>query len=365
MDRPASYILDGMVSAARLAVDKLSAVASRYLRNGAASWHSAAEAAAEEGCDPPAEYRLLKEFVTAYSSNRPPTLLAFGDSVFLRVASEDHPQESLADMLCLQFGDQIFQVSGSGYHSGIFERFSAVLATLPARPSTVIIPVNLRSFSPTWDLNPLYQFRAETDVLSSFIAGDLNYRLQNVDADSDSQNLSFVMACGGGRSVTLGDFLDITRTQPVPDSDEWVARLKCIFKYHYTCTLDQENRKLRSLVMAVKTLNDLGVAVYCYITPINYEAGIEYCGSSFAGKVCENISVLQHELETATAITSLSGMFRLDDFAFKFGRDVFFTPHNSTEHLRLEGRQFLTQRIVGICRSVSDGRFSENAANQG
>lgn len=358
LDRPTSCILDGMVSAARFAVDKLSAIAAQCLRYGAATWRSEEKKAAEESCEPPAEYQLLKEFVTAYSGNRTPTLLAFGDSVFLRVASEDRPQESLTDMLCSQFGNHIFQVSGSGYHSGIFERFIAVLATLPARPSIVIMPVNLRSFSPTWDLNPLYQFHAETDVLSAFAAGDLDYRLNNIDADSDTQSLSFVMPCGGGRSVTLAAFLDIARTQPVPDSDEWAARLKCIFQHHYTCPLDRENRKLQSLVKAVKTLNDLGVPVYCYITPINHEAGTEYCGSSFTGKVRENISVLQRELEMAAATASLSGMFRLDDFAFKFGRDVFFTPHNSTEHLRLVGRQFIAQRIVGICRSVSDGRFT-------
>lgn len=361
LGRPASRFLDGMTSVARVAVGKLCAFAARYLRRKWRARRSVAKAACEENRDRPAEYRLLKEFVTAYSGARPPRVLAFGDSVFLRIASEERLQESLVGMLGARLGDRIFVVSGSGYHAGMFERFSAVLATLPAHPSCVIMPVNLRSFSPTWDLNPLYQFRAETDVLSAFAAGNTDYGLQDGDADADAGNLSVEMVCGGGHSVTLGEFLDLARTQPVPESDAWAARLERIFRYHYACPLQRDNRKLRSLVKAVQTLNGLGAAVYCYVTPINYEAGAEYCGALFAAQVRHNISVLQHELTGATE--SCRDKFRLDDFAFEFGRHAFFTPHNSTEHLRLEGREFLIQTIVDVCRSVSADGVFERAVN--
>lgn len=361
MERSSSHILDGMTSAARAAVGKLSAFAARCLRYGSGIGRPDAVGAPAEACAAATEYQLLKDFVAAYSCAGSPTVLAFGDSVFLRVATDDPSQESLSELLCGYFGEQIFQVLGSGYHSGIYEGFTAVLAKLSARPSIVIMPVNLRVFSPTWDSNPLYQFPAEMGLLAAFRMDNPEYMLRDAGGESDAQYLSVSMECESGRPMTVGDFIDITRAQPVQGSAEWNARLECIFRHHYACQLDLENRKLRSLTRAVKLLNEIGVAIYCYITPINHEAGMEYCGPSFAGKVRDNISALRQGLETATA--SRHDMFRLDDFAFEFGRHAFFTPHNSTEHLRLDGRQFLARAIIDACRSVTAGGFSKRTAN--
>ncbi len=302
------------------------------------------------------EYQVLKDFVETYSDDNPPPLLVFGDSVSLRVATDDPSPQSLGEILGAHYQDGVFLVSGSGYHLGVFEQFSAVLATLPARPRIAIVPINLRSFSPTWDLNPLYQFHSEIELLSSFDLKRPDYRLYDMKPSSEMEGRLVSLELDGEKIITLGDFLDIIGESPAIGSEVWNGRLKKIFQYHYMCPVHSGHRKIKSLKQIIRVLNGDGVAVYCYITPINYEAGIEYCGDMFIKAVEKNISIIRREVESvlpaAFGSNNNASMFRFDDFAFRFARNVFFTLHNATEHLRFEGRDFIARRIVEAERTL-------------
>ena len=296
------------------------------------------------------EYLILKNFVEAYSKHNPPPLLVFADSVFLRVADDDQSSQSLGNILEDHYQNKVFLISGSGYHSSMFERFSEVLSTLPARPRMAVVPINLRSFSPTWDLNPLYQFHSEIELLSSFGFKQSGYKLQVKNSSSEMEDhLMTSMKLDGEKIITLGKFLDIIRESPAFGSDTWKRRLMTIFQYHYMYPVNSEHRKIKSLKQIIRQLNGDGVAVYCYITPINYEAGSEYCGEIFLEAVKKNLTLIRQEVESelsAALVGNDALMFRFDDFAFRFTRNIFFTSHNATEHLRFAGRNFIAQRIV-------------------
>lgn len=310
-----------------------------------------------------ATYPLLKDFMEACSGNNPPRLLVFGDSVFLRVATDDHSQKSLGQILGDYYRDRVFIVSGSGYHSGVFEQFCAVLATLPSRPRIAVVPINLRSFSPTWDLNPLYQFRPEIDLLSSFDWTRPAYRLNNTNKCSEVESLLIPLEMDGNKSITLGDFLDIIGKTPVVGSGEWKARLETIFRHHYTYPVYSDHRKLNSFKQTIRLLRDAGVAVYCYITPLNYEAGAEYCGDTFIASIRNNIYKIRQEIESGLVYSSSNNdipMLRFDDFAFQLSRNEFFTRHNATEHLRFEGREFIARRIIEAAQSAMKAAPSKN-----
>lgn len=301
------------------------------------------------------EYQVLKGYVEAYSKDSPPRLLAFGDSVYLRAATDDQAPQPLAEILGAYYKNSMCLVSGSGYHLGMFEKFSEVLATLRTRPRIAILPINLRSFSPTWDLNPLYQFYSEIELLSSFDFKRPDYRLHDTKPSLESEGRLVPLELDGEETITLGDFLDILGESPAIDSEAWKDRLKTIFQYHYMYSMYSEHRKLKSLKQIIRLLNEHGVAVYCYITPINYEAGIEYCGDIFINVVKKNISIIQREVKYTLSAVSTDNdtfMFRFDDFAFRFTRNVFFTLHNATEHLRFEGRDFIAQQIVEAERAL-------------
>lgn len=313
------------------------------------------EAPSVKGAQVAAEYPLLKSFVDAYSDDCPPALLVFGDSVFLRVATDDQSSLPLGEILGLSYQDGMFLVSGSGYHSGVFEQFSAVLEALPARPRIAVVPINLRIFSPTWDLNPLYQFQSEIELLSSFDLKRPDYTLHDAKLSTEFENHVVSMELDGEKIISLSEFLGIIGESPAIGSEAWKDRLKTIFQCHYMYPLNTEHRKIKSLKQTIKRLNGIGVSVYCYITPINYEAGIEYCGDVFMQAVEKNISIIQQEIGSVSPAVSTGNdalAFRFENFAFRFARNVFFTSHNATEHLRFEGRDLIAKRIAEAERAL-------------
>lgn len=306
------------------------------------------------------DYTILRDFVRAYSSDAPPDILVFGDSVTLRVAVDDESSESFGDLLgrFLKGARQIHVVSDSGYHPGIFEGFCMSLSKLPGRPRLAVLPINLRSFSPTWDLSPLYQFDQETALLAGFNVDQPNYRLTSYGPDYDHCSRSVMLSVLGKPAIKLSEFNDVIARNPPHGSIAWTERLNTIFSWHYTCPLSPMHRKLRSLTRSVKLLNGIGVAVYCYFTPINYEAGIEYCGEHFRTMVDGNLAQIRHQLESVVSPPALPAregvnLFKLDNLAFEFPKDMFFTPHNATEHLRYRGREFLVRRIFAAEQALA------------
>ena len=301
------------------------------------------------------DYQTLKNFVRAYSASSPPRLLIFGDSVWLRAATDDQSPKTLGETLADFYQRNVCLVFGSGYQPDIFEQYCKLLAKLPCRPLLVVLPINLRCFSPTWDLNPLYQFHSEIDLLSSFDVRKPRYKMLNAEIHSESDSKVIRLESLGAEEITLQDFQDITRSTPKIGSEAWRARLKTIFQYHYTCPVISTHRKVLSLKRSVRLLRRLGVAVYSYFTPINYEAGVDYSGPSFRENIDRSIAVIRQELESESRISSVASgasIVRLDDFSCKFPREVFFTDHNATEHLRFEGRDFVARRIVEIDESL-------------
>lgn len=311
------------------------------------------EAPSVEGAQ--AQYPLLKSYVEAYSHDCPPALLVFGDSVFLRVATDDQSPLSLGEILGLSYQDGMLLVSGSGYHSGVFEQFSAVLEALPARPRMAVVPINLRIFSPTWDLDPLYQFQSEIELLSSFDLKRPDYTLHDAKLSTKFEEQGVSMELDGEKIISLSEFFGLIKEGPAIGSKAWKDRLKTIFACHYMYPLNTEHRKIKSLKKTIKRLNGIGVSVYCYITPINYEAGLEYCGDVFVQAVEDNISKIQREIGSVSPAVFTGNdalAFQFDNFAFQFDRSVFFTPHNATEHLRFEGRELIAKRIVEAERAL-------------
>ena len=53
------------------------------------------------------------------------------------------------------------------YHIGIYLEYAQYIVAQENLPQVVIIPINLRSFSPEWDMRPEYQFEKEARFLRS------------------------------------------------------------------------------------------------------------------------------------------------------------------------------------------------------
>jgi hypothetical protein len=109
-------------------------------------------------------YPELTQLIELFNSAKPtPEVLYLGDSVVERISKYDVDTRTLGTMVgdCLQGKLSVAYIAHSAYHLRIFYGFIQVIKTLKRRPHVIILPINLRSFSPQWDLNPVWQLEPE------------------------------------------------------------------------------------------------------------------------------------------------------------------------------------------------------------
>ena len=304
--------------------------------------------------------RLLRNFSSFFTNGNHPKLLIFGDSVAEWVARDDVLQKTLKELFIEQgrnFADT-FVVSGRAFHTEIYFQYCRVLSKLPIPPRLVLIPINLRSFSPSWDLNPEFQYLEHIDKLKAKCEGRISFQL-GVHSISPTEILIFKsipLEYPGKPLLTVGDFHQISKDKPLSDTHpQWKVRLDHVFAFHYMFPIYKQNRKLISLCNMVELLRDMQTKVLLYITPINFEAGQKYVGNQFLELVNENIQTITDALHERGI--SVEGDYEKQigfcaNFAFSYPSSGFSTPHNSTEHLRFDERLSLSNRLMDIARKM-------------
>ncbi len=291
-------------------------------------------------------FPLLQDFVAAFEGELAPATLVFGDSVMLRAAAGEPGGATLQDLLRRDFGraGRGFFVLGSAFNPHMFLPFVRLLEKKTSRrPASVILPVNLRVFSPTWDLLPDYQFAFERAVLEDVLAGRAVRREAiPVTAAARSVYRGVPVSFPGEAVLPLESYLQVIANRPPEaERDLWEGRLKVVFKLHYQHPLHEGHRQLQALTRCVEILRALGIRVFAYFTPINHEAGTRYAGAGFSQSVRANQALVSRSLRQV-------GLNVVADFAFRFDAGAFFTPHNATEHLRLAARR----NLAGAIRSL-------------
>jgi len=319
------------------------------------------------------KFALLEKLIDAFDSEHAPAYLMFGDSVALRVAEDDTCTETLEQLVAAELdGEGVCCISHSAFHSQVFCLFSNALARLRHQPRSVILPINLRSFSLSWDLHPDYQFLWETATLDDFARGVEASRppIESTPiAKAVFQAIPLTLPSGEIRPI--GEFMEVIASRVGKSSgDGWNMRMRDIFTFHYLYNLYPAHRKLRYFGSTVKTLLRRGIGVGLYITPVNHRAGKLYVGELFPKYVTANIAIIERYLRTfGVEVIDVSDLKQglnpsgrkpkgpaMLNLALECNDHDFFTPHNSTEHLRGAARKILAGNIAMLAKAVvADG----------
>ena len=134
-------------------------------------------------------------------------IVYFGDSTLIYPEGEPTIPEMLRNLLPTHaLGDVVHPA----YQLDLYERYVNYLVEHNSQVKAVIIPINMRSFSPEWDLRPTYQFEREKTVLTyGLLVSRLFYRLFDTLGQFDS-------------SIDQNDFLEATvfnGDQPVGEGE--------------------------------------------------------------------------------------------------------------------------------------------------
>lgn len=275
----------------------------------------------------------------------------FGDSILIYPEGEPTIPEILRGLLPTH---TIGDVAHPAYQLDLYERYVNYLVEHKSQVKTIIIPINMRSFSPEWDLRPTYQFEREKTILTyGPVLSSLFYRLFDTFGlfDSPISQAEFREATvfNGdqpvGKVAEFEELIGVSATRAetnptdfayyagLPSEDE-VEALKGTLVYYYMFNLDPNHRKIQSLQATSRLLTENGIKPIFYITPINYQLGEKYFGPTFRERLAENTAVVEQVLRQED-IGVLNLVFDLEAYNFV-----------DTEHLTENGKTYVAEVLA-------------------
>ena len=306
------------------------------------------------------EDRTVLEALYAAEQKELPTVF-FGDSTLEFVSKEDADERTIEQMLSENLASWAKSDSSQGVAlSASFIAFPAMrmfvyaamarhMEKSPYRPRYMIIPVNLRSFAPPWDWFPGWQYVDTFQELRFgaayryFKTPMLIFDVTNMEPISEGEFMSSPVYYGDEHRGQLKDFVMEVETGYTRD-------LASGFIVSYMSPVRSTNRQLVALRDLAQTTKRLGVTPLFYLTPTDYEEGVNQLGEDLRRQLQANAEVIAQVLaEEGVPVLDLT--FALDHSHFDY-------HHMPNEHLRDTGRVFLADQITDWIRTQETARAS-------
>lgn len=298
-------------------------------------------------------YPILKTLDDAYAGRSAgPALLVLGDSVHYRVSKDDTDRRPLSQMLSdrmQESGLDVLCLNYSAYHPRVYAALLGALSRMPNRPAKVVLPINLRCFSPQWYLQTDHLFAEEICILDAYSTGQVIPEVTRQSNPDAAETFDATTVCYPDSPLsTIGQFRLIAKAESRSDYQEaWKARQIAIF--HYLHPLVPDHPQLLGAVEMIQRAARMGIKPVVYLTPINHRHGVRAVGERFEQLVSENVSTVRQALQESAE--SAGGVFL--DWSRAFEDDLFFHPGERTEHLNQAGRlrlAELVQAAVTVCQ---------------
>lgn len=287
------------------------------------------------------EVQLLDQLLTDNTE-----ILYFGDSVIGRFSPQDKNKSSIGEFLSEELPNHTVGVIWHrAYQMDLYYEYCRYLAKGNHQPEIVIIPINLRSFSPEWDRRPQYQFNLEKRVLRQ--KRDVLYRIfykplyifDKASVITEAEFLSTSVFDGKRKRGYVKDFVNEEDNTYTQDK----MRKKAILRYMYSLT--SNHRKVKSMLKIVDIMEETGTNVLFYITPINYRICMRFVGERALVQFKANTKLIESLLASRdTEVLNL---------AFSLERDAFSWPMYPDEHLNERGRQYVAHQLAFKIKELS------------
>jgi hypothetical protein len=270
--------------------------------------------------------------------------------VFYRVSRTDTDQTPLAGMLEREFGGAARVIAGSAFHPRIYLALLRFLAKLPRRPRALVLPINMRCFSPQWGLRPDYAYTREIAAAEAQRPGDPAPEIRFPSVREREEALAAVLdtpvSFPDSPLATFGAFADLVATSPSGgEAKVWRDRQIAIF--HYLHPLRPDHPWIADLCACVALAGELGIRPLAYVTPVNHEWAAAAVPDAFASGFGRNVETLMAAL--APSVDAAGGELR--DWSRAFDASQFFKADEKTEHLCEAGRRRLAEAIAAALGS--------------
>ncbi len=300
--------------------------------------------------NPQVTFENFKKLRSTYDTEEAnQSILLFGDSVTIRISENDTNQHNLGDMINqgLKHHTTTCMCAGSAYHAQLYEYFVRALSRMQNKPKLIICPINIRSFSPQWDLEPRYQFKEELQILKNF-SNTENYipvKIKSYPKVSFKEKKIFSeyqTRYPGIGKIKLKRFLKIIHSTPTT-TEEKITRKREIFRFHYMHKLATNHKKLKCLEKMIAIGNQWNQQWLFYTTPVNKDAGTWFLGNEFNKILDNNIKTVLNLLNNTNLKQHQNTIL---DLSQACNSSMFFNHHDASEHLNEFGRQHIAEQLI-------------------
>lgn len=276
-------------------------------------------------------------------------ILYLGDSTLWHPAGTQTTASMLQERLPTR---QVSELSHAAYGMDIYASYISYLLRQEQRPALVIIPINMRAFSPEWDQRPGYQFTREKRILAMglpltrLLGRPLGLFGGYDPAITQDEFLHSTVYASGTPIGEVQDFEGSVGASPLEEGggEQFVyyqelpddADYQRLLTYYYMEQVSPQHRKMQAMVDIVQQLQAAHIEVLFYVTPVNVELGDVYVGASFRNQFAANVAVVKAELATHGV--------ELLDLSFDLAAYFF----SDTEHLRQPGKHYIAEKLATV-----------------
>ncbi|UCH92565.1 MAG: hypothetical protein JSV88_20025 [Candidatus Aminicenantes bacterium] len=269
-------------------------------------------------------------------------VLYLGDCTDYTLSKQDKDRRTITRMLRdMNPGKRIRSIIHAAYQADIFLEFCRYIVKQEHQPKVIIIPINMRSFSPQWDRMPHYQFEKEKIILRGGLLSRLLYAFYkplrafryDFRTISREEYLNTPVFDGTRQVGRIKDFEIISKDGNLEES----IRRK-LFLY-YMFSLEAGHRKVKAMLEIARVLAAHDIRLIFYITPIDIQAGENYFPGSFGRRLKRNTSVIKELLAAqGLQVLDLSADLGSDGFSWK---DRVYP----SEQLSEKGRKYVAEQL--------------------
>lgn len=237
---------------------------------------------------------------------------------------------------------RMVSIARGAFQAEMYDCFCEAIVRHGVHPRKVIVPINMRSFSEGWLMNPYYQCEKETYFVrhDSFLAGMMFrplsvFKALNLHRISQIEYESATVKDG---EKVVGKIYDFDNPDFDICSDENLRKKLVLY---YMEELRQEHPYLHALGRIARAFDPSQTRVIFYITPIDYKTGVRYLGERFRCRLAKNVGVVQGYLQHfGLKALDLSQCLPSDAFRWRKEGDY------PNEHLNDEGIRLVALRLA-------------------
>jgi hypothetical protein len=284
----------------------------------------------------PNELALLDRYLAEKAE-----IIFFGDSTLYPMMSADADVHCTPLILEEILNARVGIVARAAYGPRLYAAYLHYVARHASRPKTVIIPLNLRAFTPGWRLNPGWSFIQERTAARSLLGEILwrpmaSFKLLRPDATG------FVPAPAFQRPTETTSMSPPSHSDRVDGVNDFtIEEYEAAWRHHYAAEPPTFEADLNDLADACAAAARRGITVIFYLHPVNHQLMEERLGREAVETVRARAKRLTDQLQ-ASGIQPIDLTLALDSGTFAWR----LSPLD--DHLTGRGRNLIAQRLATV-----------------